>query len=334
MNEITTFHILKQTKEVLVFVINSITTQICVKICPVATSNNTKEIEIYERLNELMRYDKHIKNKILKMYNYGFFTAKDRLNGAFKLNISNVPNGLDSSNPLNEIQVARRIKQIINKIYDYEVENKSDDDSDGSDDSDNNDNNVTCKLQYLITDYDSDFVSIDKNIKIFKSHYETNPDDLYNLLEGLFNVLIYLYKTYGFIHWDLHYENLLVNKNNFTEFLLFDFNYSEMFGMENNEFIEACNFDYGIDVAEIINQMELPDKISNKRNYYGLVNDITKYFISLKLNLNIDMTNFNFKKGNKIIEILVDVKPYEDLVEFYTKIIPDMCIKFADILDY
>ena len=51
--------------------------------------------------------------------------------------------------------------------------------------------------------------------------------------------LQYLYKVYGFIHWDLHTQNILVNKD-ITKYKLFDFDMSQL--NYNGHSYKSCNY--------------------------------------------------------------------------------------------
>ena len=313
MNETITFNILKETDEVLVFTVNAIEIQICVKLFSAILPANIKEIEIHKKLNDIAQHDNRIKNKILKIHGYEFFTLSHRLSTIFKLDISHT----------HKIQVSRYIKKAIDKLFDYELDMIED----GSD----------CELLYFITEYNDKYVTMDKNKELFKSHYDTNPTDLCILLENLFVTLIYLNKMYDFVHWDLHDGNLLVNKDNFTEFLLLDFNFSEMVGDANDTIIEACEDDYGVHINDIINMIQSPHKMYNKRKFYGLANDIAKIFVNIEMYLsiesNIKVNNFKSEIIKQIIKHLIDIQ-YIDCVDFYEKITPSLCLKLMNIIEH
>jgi len=315
MDETITFNILKQDDEVLVFTVNAKEIQICVKLFSAILPANIKEIEIHKKLNDIAQHDNRIKNKILKIYGYEFFTLSNRLSTVFKLDILHT----------HKIQVSRYIKKAIDKLFDYELEMIED----GSD----------CELLYFITEYNDKYITMDKNKELFKSHYDTNPNDLCILLENLFVTLIYLNKMYDFVHWDLHDGNLLVNKDNFTEFLLLDFNFSEMVGDANDTIIEACEDDYGVNINDIINIIQSPHKMYNKRKFYGLANDIAKYFVnievylSIEANVKVNINNFKSEVIKQIIKHLITIQ-YIDCADFYEKITPSLCLKLMNIIEH
>jgi thiamine kinase-like enzyme len=167
--------------------------------------------------------------------------------------------------------------------------------------------------------------------------YNKHPKKFHILLEKLFTTLIYLNKNFGFIHWDLHTGNLLINKITCTSFLLYDFDMSETNMFNNNEFIGRYNdtINGSINIQQIIEEMDIENKTYNeKKKIYGLATDLLTFYFGCKSKLqpkiNIDyFTSPIIKKIAKKINKL----NYNDNNYMFTNAVPSLCKKLVKIIE-
>lgn len=163
-------------------------------------------------------------------------------------------------------------------------------------------------IQYFITDYDSDYISICDN-EFIKTSYKIEPLRLHGLFEKLYGLLIYLNSNIGFIHWDLHLGNLLLNINTLVDFKLFDFDLAETNLISNDEaFRRYGSKEHGeINIKRIIETKILGDmSYKIKKQLYGLAFDIIFFYVRCMDEFGVDIDGGNIKneKVRAIINVL------------------------------
>ena len=269
-----------------------------VKITPNSEPEYNAEINIYKELNAYMKNDKKIKNKILKICNNDFI---DNICNDIELRLyENITCNLTFEN-------SKNVKKLY-KTYDNHRKNY--------------------KIQYLVTEYNDNYIPIQDDKKYFLTKYNEYPEKIHILLEKLFTTLIYLNKNFGFIHWDLHTGNLLINKKTCTDFLLYDFDMAETNLVKNDTFFEryADEINGSIDIKKIIEQLNIDKTYEEKRKIYGLATDFLTFFFGCKCKLEIDINVDYFTSPliKKIVKKMNKIN-YSDNEDMFNTAIPLLC---------
>ncbi len=150
------------------------------------------EYLFYDKINNLTKDDSNI--NIIKIKSYGFIS--DFNPNFYTIEIDN--NDVD-------------ITQIIYKLlYNFDESDK-----------------IT--MFFMVTDFNPNIITLKKYVS------DMNPFD-YNktktILKKIENMLNFLYNKYGFIHCDLHWDNILIDTTTFNPYL-FDFDFSCIGGIIN-----------------------------------------------------------------------------------------------------
>ena len=145
--------------------------------------------------------------------------------------------------------------------------------------------------------------------------------------------LIHLNHKIGFIHWDLHLGNLLINKKTGIEFLLYDFDLSETDSVKNDVMFERYgnSQNEGIDIGRIIRGMCVRGSYEEKKRLYGLVCDMLMYFLNCKnvLKTKFDVNKFSSPMMKQLYGCMSDLK-YTDNDELFKVLIPLVCIRVTE----
>lgn len=150
----------------------------------------------------------------------------------------------------------------------------------------------TEKIVYIITDYDSDFITLNDA----KKKNKPQLDLLCRLLNNVIIFYNYLYKNLGFLHQDLHTNNLLVKKD-YTDFKFFDFDRSST-KKNNSELLTPKESDemFLTDIARMVGGVLVGyDGTCKNDNLRNLLEIATKYSARLTTGLQIsqsDLDNF------------------------------------------
>ncbi len=116
------------------------------------------------------------------------------------------------------------------------------------------------QIHYIVTEYAIGYMTLNRAM-----HGDVNTTNKYILTVNLIRMLIYLNQKYGYVHWNLHGENLFVDRN--LNYKLFDFDLSSTDRNRNNELFIRCR-----QIAPL-NYMEL--------KIIGLLYDVFRFTIAL-----------------------------------------------------
>ncbi len=277
-----------------------------VKFTPNSELEYDAEINIYKELNSHMKRDIIMQNKILRICN----------NGIIKNLCSNI-----------QIQLGENMECILTSENSKKIKSLYDD---------NYSKNKNYNIQYLVTNYDSNYCSLDDNLQFFVEKYAEHPKKFHILLEKLFTTLIHLNHKLGFIHWDLHAGNLLINKETCTDFLLYDFDMSETNLITNGECINRYieRETNKIDIKTNIETLYIKSKTYNeKKKIYGLAGDILMfYFCSTEIiKVKLDTNYFDSPVIKKIVKKIIKME-YVNKNHLFCIHIPTLCHKLLKIL--
>lgn len=163
-----------------------------IKISPII-DRFRQEALIYQELTKYSMSDDQIKNKIVKICDFGYLELSDSAI-LLALNIDN--------NTVNfDITIHKQDFLHMTECRKH-----------------------TC-FQYFVTEYNDEFTIFKKFI--CEKSTNLNNEMLTDFYLELFKCLFHLHKKYGFNHWDLHTENILLSlKDKKIHFKLFDFDLS------------------------------------------------------------------------------------------------------------
>ncbi len=267
-----------------------------VKITPNSEPEYDAEINIYKELNAYMNRNIITKNKILQMCHNGIITNL----------CSNI-----------QMQLNKDIICKLSSEYSLNIKHLY---------KENNNDHKNYGIQYFVTDYNDNFCSIINNSIFFRGKYTENPEKFHILMENLFTTLIHLNHKLGFIHWDLHAENLLINKETCTDFLLYDFDMAETDLIVNNSCIDRYmeKNNGNIDIKKNINSLNIENKTyEEKKKIYGLAGDILMFYFCTEKIIDIEI-NINYFKSDIIkiiIKKIIDMK-YIDKKHMFGVLVP------------
>ena len=183
-------------------------------------------------------------------------------------------------------------------------------------------------MQYIVTDYNDKYSSILDAETHFRNKYIREPRLV------LFLTLIHLNRKIGFVHWDLHLGNLLVNKENGFDFLLFDFDLSETNSVKNDvvfsRYLREGNGT--IDIQGAIEGLVIDGTFEEKRKLYGLGCDMLFYFLTCKQYVGgFDMRYFESDTVKYIMECIMYFS-HSDTRTLFTVMIPTLCQKLSQVV--
>lgn len=235
-----------------------------------STSSLSNEIKIYNEFQNIMTQDQFMKNKIVKMYNYGIIKRTELEN----LYIDIGENQLF----LNPDVIGEELT-LYNKIIEF---------------FDNNVNKSNDSILYIVLDNDEKYIPLKHFIK---KNQIIKFDDLF--IKKVFSYYHYMNTSYGFCHFNLKSSKLLVLKTSETnsepnyDIKFYDFSLSSTNNNPNSKiFIKLSNLtDKIIDI----------DFINSNFKRVGLLWD---YYIFLKT---MNATNLltNNKEIDKILKIFI-----------------------------
>lgn len=195
------------------------------------------EIKIYQRLKKINQTDGYIADRVLDIKGYGFVSPNINNTKSFDIIIDNETINITS------MSNASMISAIIN----YQELNPV--------------------VIYFITPKNDDYVTLE-SLMSKSSGYKTVEKNVCDLCSELIRLLYYLNSNYDFVHWDLHFDNLLVLKSA-TNFLLYDFDLSTIDTVPSNEI--------GTRITAIHDIQEQMD--SNDFLYYGFYYDLINFML-------------------------------------------------------
>lgn len=184
----------KQERLVFMFGILYTNDKFCIKIVPSYQDEYLKEVLIYEQLN---KDNANMNDRIIKIFGHGTINKLDSEPSQIDFDI------LDDTLVVKDTSMLGPIFQFMSDVND---------------------------IRYFITEKNDSFCPLDdfvtRNIIYYNQYFCTFIIDLFTLLR-------YLNLKYGFVHWDLHFGNLLVSSN--LQFKLYDFDMSMTTEIPNEE---------------------------------------------------------------------------------------------------
>ncbi len=128
----------------------------------------------------------------------------------------------------------------------------------------------TGRVFYSILDFNPGYVTLNNYVNTKNPPGERKCILAFNVLR----MLAHINRRYGFIHWDLHGENLLINQ--FDNFKFFDFDLSSTKNITNTVLFER------------LQQMDLYNTLmwQGKLQEYGFLYDAFRFFNALSINQN------------------------------------------------
>ena len=138
----------------------------------------------------------------------------------------------------------------------------------------------------------------------WSSLYNTrmSTEDKCYLTTNVIKLLTYLNSKYNFVHWDLHSNNILINKKNHNRFKIFDFDMSEITYNGNSTSVNNT-------LMDTLNINELQNVNTNNRKNIGLIYDV--YRIQDSFN---SYNYCNYKNLRKIIELKDTINKYDQAI--------------------
>jgi hypothetical protein len=127
----------------------------------------------------------------------------------------------------------------------------------------------------------------------------TDSSKICDLVTNVTRLLSYLNKEYKFVHWDLHPENIFINKSNPSKFKIYDFDFSEITlsspsTYANNTYINIMSGSSRQSVIDTSRKIKSYD--AEIRSNVGLMFDIYRMYTSFILLMNKTCVGKNYAK--------------------------------------
>lgn len=282
----------------------------CMKIVPSAEKRYIKEINIYYELNSLDKTDINITDKIVKMLDAGRILGDnlgfDAIVRVFP-DIDVQDNGTYDdifAITIDDEDILFNNTYLFNQIINFR-------DKMGN-------------LLYYVTEKDDDYVTMADIVR--GKYYVGLEDKICPLIDHIFTTLEYLNNLYGFVHWDLHFDNLLIDTE-LDNFKLFDFDLSSTNQVKNYEIIKRLpslrkvyygfsnkndlrEFGYFYDMVNFV--LRLPDDIFGEIFRCDDVRpELKKYLSNIRNNYDYLLSNpstYYIELPEKVREFYLDTK--------------------------